>query len=105
MVDFFKNFEDYELPKNREFLRKYFLGKSEVYLLYSMCHGNDNEFVNNTGINISPFWIRTLRHRLERLIYIRDYASNNLDIEMLSKVESGKMKISDINLLYCKIFK
>lgn len=85
-----------EIPKDKKFLLKYFRGKSqETFLRYLIFFGDYENFNDHTGILCHKAWLKKLFNKYIDLIYVHDILKKDMDIEKLSMVDSGKIKIYD----------
>jgi hypothetical protein len=83
-----------ELPKEKKFLLKYFKGESqEKFLRYLIFFGDYKNFNDHTGIVCEEKWLKKLFSKYIDLMYVHDILKKEMDIERLSAVDSGKIKI------------
>lgn len=89
-------FLEEEIPKEKKFLLKYFKGKQQkIFLRYVIFFGNYENFCDHTGIIFEEKWLKKLLKKYVDLIYTYMYIKNKIDIESLSKIDNGKIKIYD----------
>lgn len=84
-----------EIPKEKKFLLKYFNGKIQRYFLrYIIFFGEYKNFVDHTGICCQNRWLKHLEKKYNDLIYLQYLYKKDMNLEMLAKLESGKISIS-----------
>lgn len=93
-------FFDFDLPKEKKYLLKYFKKDSQrQFLRYYFTFGGDVEIKNfstHTGHVCSERWLFTLRTKIRTLEKVHDAAKRDLDFEKLSLIKSGKLKYKAI---------
>lgn len=95
MIFLSKQFEDFELPKEKNFLLKYCeTPAQEAFLRYYYAFGDFKHFVDHTGIVFQRRWMRLLLKKMKRLEVLHADARANFDLSLLAKIESGKYKIN-----------
>lgn len=85
-----KIYETYEIPKEKEYLLKYF--ETEVqrsFLRYYLVFGDYDNFVDHTGFVLQPRWLKILEKKFLHLEALRASARANMDLKLLSRIESG----------------
>lgn len=85
-------FED-DIDKNNSWLLKYF--KSDIqlrFLKYYLTFGGYYYFRRHTGIFCSTRYLESLKKRLSFLLNMHKEAKSNFDLDLLAKVEMGKIK-------------
>ena len=90
-----RQFEDFELPKDKLFLLKYCETLAqEAFLKYIFAFNDDfKNFVNHTGIVMQRRWMRMLFNKIKKLEKLHADARSSFDLALLSQIESGKYKI------------
>jgi len=88
-------FLEYELPRERLYLFRYFRTHIErAFLCYYYCFKDFDNFTDHTGHFCQKRWLRLLMKRHDRLVAIHSEAKNNVDLEagmsLLAKIEKGK---------------
>jgi len=90
-------FFDFEVPKDKKFLNKYFKSPIERHFLkYFLWFNNIDDFTSHTGFYCQRRWLLLLKLRLERLLLIHSKAKSDFDLEFLSEIEMGKVKLNRI---------
>ena len=92
-------FFEQELPKDRQFLFRYFRsGLEKQFLRYYYCFEEFSHFTDHTGYFCQKRWLRILEKRLKRLvnafIKAKQDADNGLEegFKMLGLTQRGKYK-------------
>jgi hypothetical protein len=89
-----KQFEYFELPKEKKYLLKYFdTVLQETFLKYVFVFGDYKNFTDHTGFYIRPRWQKVLYNKLIRLEAAQKEARKNMDMQLLAKIETGKFKL------------
>jgi coproporphyrinogen III oxidase len=87
-------FFDYVLPKEKNYLFRYFRTDIEkAFLRYYYCFGEYEFFCDHTGYRCQQRWLKLLLKRHDRLVAIHAKAKSNADFDLLSLLESGKYKL------------
>jgi hypothetical protein len=82
-----------ELPKEKNYLFKYFRKDVQQYFLkYFFVFNNFDNFVDHTGLYCQVRWLKILHKKLVNIELLHKKAKENMDLELLSKIESGKYK-------------
>lgn len=90
-------FLDADIPEDKKYLLKYFNTPiQEQFLRYFLFFGHYKKFVENTGVYCAPHYLKTLRRRCEWLVNQMTLARKNMDLELISKIQSGKIPITHI---------
>lgn len=90
-----RQYEDFELPKEKSFLLRYCeTPAQEAFLRYYFAFGDFKNFVEHTGIVIQRRWMRLLSKKIRRLEKLHSDARAAFDLPLLAEIESGKYKIS-----------
>lgn len=88
-----REFEIREIPKEKKYLLKYFRKDvQQSFLKYFFIFGDYKNFVDHTGLYCQPRWLKILHKKLIDLEAIHSSAKEKFDLELLSKIESGKYK-------------
>ncbi len=92
------NFLNYELPRDKKYLLKYFKTPIEVsFIKYYYCFSENPEsylfFTDHTGLYCQPRWIKLLQKKLTKLVELHDSAADEMAFEELAKIEQGKHKL------------
>jgi hypothetical protein len=83
-----------EVPKEKIFLFKYFKkGIQEIFIKYVIFFGDYDNFVDHTGLMCEEKWLKKLYKKYIDLMYAHFILKKQFDIEKLSNVNSGKIKI------------
>jgi hypothetical protein len=91
-----REFETLEIPKEKKYLLKYFRKDvQQAFLKYFFIFGSFDNFVDHTGLYCQPRWLKILHQKLIDLESIHSSAKQNMDLELLAKIESGKFKFKD----------
>jgi hypothetical protein len=86
-------FFEYEIPKDRLFLFKYFRTPLEQqFVKYYLCFGEIENFVDHTGYFCQKRWVRLLKKRMDKLLKIHETYKNNFELDKLREVEEGRLK-------------
>ena len=65
-----------------------------MFLKYVIAFDGDyTHFSDHTGVRCSLRWLKILHERLARLEQLHKMAKQNIDLETLAKIESGKYKL------------
>jgi coproporphyrinogen III oxidase len=87
-------FFEYVLPKEKNFLFKYFRTDIEkAFLRYYYCFGEYDHFSDHTGHRCQKRWLRLLRQRHDALVEAHAAAKQEADFDLLALIESGKYKL------------
>ena len=83
-----------EIPKEKRFLLKYFKGEiQQKYIRYILFFGDDKNFMDHTGIKCTKIWLKKLENKYKDLVYLHGLVKSSADLETLSKLESGELKV------------
>jgi hypothetical protein len=88
-----KEYENFELPKEKKYLLKYF--KSDIqaaFLKYYFVFGNFDNFKEHTGFDCQHRWLLILQNKLQKLESMRIQARADMDMTLLAKIEAGKIR-------------
>jgi len=87
-------FEDYELPKEKNYLFNYFRKDiQQKFVRYFFAFNSFDNFVDHTGFYCQKRWLKMLYNKLLKLESLHKEAKSTFNFEMLTKIESGKYKI------------
>lgn len=88
------NFDDLEVPKEKNYLFKYFRKEiQQKFVRYFFAFNGFDNFVDHTGLYCQKRWLKILHDKLFKLESLHKEAKKNIDLEALLKIESGKYKI------------
>jgi len=88
-----QKFDNYELPKDKKYLLKYFkTSVQKQFVKYYFCFGDYKNFANHTGNTCQDRWLIVLEKKLNFLEKSKEEARRNFDLELIAKIESGKYK-------------
>ena len=94
MILLSRQYEDFELPKDKNFLLKYCeTPAQEAFLRYYFAFGDFKNFVDHTGIVIQRRWMLQLAKKIHRLEKLHADARASFDLTLLAQIENGKYKI------------
>lgn len=86
-------FFDFEISKERKFLFKYFRSPLEKqFIRYYLCFGEIEYFTEHTGHFCQNRWLKILKQRFDKIIAFHNQCRENLDLELLEKIEKGRYK-------------
>jgi hypothetical protein len=92
-------FSDGCIPKEHQFLYKYFRNKHQKKFLeycYVMKDGNLNCFQDHTGIKMTSSFIWKLTQRYNKLMEIHKKAKEKFDFDLLKNLERGNLFIKEV---------
>lgn len=88
-----KEYENFDLPKEKKYLLKYFKGDIQAaFLKYYLVFGNFDNFKDHTGFDCQVRWLIILQKKLEKLESMRIQARIDMDMTLLAKIEAGKIR-------------
>jgi hypothetical protein len=91
-------FFEYEIPKDKRFLLKYYKTDMQLaFLRYYLVFGECRNFVDHTGCHCSPRMVYRLEHRFQFLVNAHSQAKSSFteeSMEFLQLVESGKLVLT-----------
>ena len=88
------SFEDFEIPKDKNYLFKYFRKEiQQRFVRYFFAFNSFENFVDHTGFYCQRRWLKILYNKLLKLEALHKTAKSNMDFQTLLKIESGKYKI------------
>lgn len=83
-------FLDAQLPKEKQWLWKYFqsdLGRK--FLTYYFTFGTHFQFVQHTGCVCTYRWRKMLKNKLDALLEVHQKARESGDFELCAEIETG----------------
>lgn len=87
------NFFDFEISKERNFLFKYFRSPLEKqFVRYYLCFGEIEYFTEHTGHFCQKRWLKILKQRFDKIIAFHNQCRENMELELLEKIEKGRYK-------------
>ena len=93
-------FFEFEIPKEKKYLLKYFTSKLQVaFLRYYMVFGNKKHFKDHTGYSCAERLLDRFENRYKCLTKIYDKAKSSLSedgLKTLSLIESGKFNLTKL---------
>lgn len=85
---------DYQIPEDKRYLIKYFKTPTEIqFLRYYLLIGNIKFFSDHTGHHCTDRYLRKLKWKFELLTGLVDKAKDEMDMEILSIIKSGKYRV------------
>jgi len=85
-------FFEYEIPRDKMFLFKYFRSPLETqFVKYYMCFGEIENFVDHTGYFCQKRWVRLLKKRMDKLLKLHETYKNNFELDKLRELEEGRL--------------
>lgn len=92
------NFFDYPLPKNKQYLYKYFKPEPQrQFVRYYLLFGNTTRYVEHTGSYCSKRWLFKLKQKLDYLESTLQKARADNDFSLVGEIESGRHKCNFIS--------
>ena len=87
-------FFDVEIPKDKQYLRKYFSTDVQLaFLRYYLVFQDITCFADHTGHACSESTVVRMKRRYHKIIAAHDIAKKNLDFEKVWEIESGNLKV------------
>lgn len=84
-----------EIPKEKRFLLNYFKKPmQEAFIKYIIFFKDYSNFRDHTGYACQDRWLKQLFIKYNKLIKLYDKFKKQMDLENLSKLNSGKIKIN-----------
>jgi len=91
------DFDRFEVPKTKKYLLKYFKTKvQKAFLRYILMLGNYNNFVDHTGMYCQIRYLKIMDNAINKLELAHAKAKSDMDLDFLSKIESGKYSITSL---------
>lgn len=91
-------FFDFEIPKEKRYLLKYFKGKLQVaFLRYYMIFGSRQNFTDHTGHRCAKSLQEKLEKRYLNLVDLYDRSKSSFTeegLQIIQLIDSGKFKLS-----------
>lgn len=89
-------FMDFELPKEKKYLLKYFdTDIQQAWIVYYLIFGDFKNFTDHTGIYCGKTYSHNLLKKLEKIQKAHQEAKTNLELEKLALIETGKFVVSE----------
>jgi hypothetical protein len=87
------NFFDFELPREKLYLFKYFRSSMQKsFLRYYYCFdGEFAHFTDHTGIACQRRWLLLLRTKLNKILAAHAKAKEEMNLSMVKRIERGKL--------------
>ncbi len=86
--------EPISIPKEFHFMRKYFKTKDQqAFFNYYFVFRDERNFVNHTGVKITPPSACKLKGKFEWLMQEYLTAKNNMDLDRLAKLKKRRIKL------------
>lgn len=86
-----------EIPKEKKFLFNYFKNPiQDAFIRYLIFFENYDNFRDHTGYMCQDRWLKQLFSKYNKLIYLYNTFKKEMNLEKLSKLDSGKIKIKSI---------
>ena len=87
-------FMEINLPEDKKYLLKYLRTPLQQHVVkyYLTFGGNLKNFLDHTGYACNHWWIRDLRKKIIRLETFKEKARREMDLEMITIIETGKFK-------------
>ena len=90
-------FFDCDLPKEKQYLFRYFKTDLErQFLRYHHCFGQYERFTDHTGLYCQTRWLHILKRRLDLLVRVHAQAKREMDLELLAQIETGKYSLKKL---------
>jgi len=90
-------FFEFEIPKEKQFLFKYFNTPLEQsFIKYFFCFENFETFPDDTGFCCQQRWLKLLKKRLDKLLIAQKDAKEQFDFESLKRLETGEYKLKSL---------
>lgn len=91
------SFFEQEIPKDKQFLWKYYTTPTQVaWLRYFFAFGDTRCFSSHSGHPMTKRYNRRMRRRYKHLVALEQDARRNMNFEKLWEVTSGGIKIDKI---------
>lgn len=90
------DFFDFEIPKEKNYLFKYFRKDiQQKFIKYFFAFGDFENFVDHTGLYCQRRWLKILYKKLLKLESAHKIAKSNIDLNTLIRIEAGKYKFQE----------
>lgn len=84
-------FFDFEVPKEKNFIFKYFRSPLEQqFVRYYLCFGEIEFFTEHTGHFCQKRWLKILKNRFDEINSLHDKYKADMELELLGKLEKGE---------------
>lgn len=84
-------FFEYEIPRDKQFLLKYFRSPlEEQFVKYYLCFGEIDNFIDHTGFFCQKRWVCILKKRIDKILSVREVYKNNFELDKLRELEEGR---------------
>lgn len=82
------------MPREKLYLLKYFdTPIQEAFIKYFLLFGDYKNFVDHTGLYCQMRWLKLLKKKYDILEAMRKKARDEIDLFLISQIETGKYKI------------
>jgi len=86
-------FFDFDVPREKQFLFKYFRTPLEQqFVRYYLCFGEIENFVDHTGYFCQKRWVRLLKKRIDKILRTHEIYKNSFALDKLRELEEGRLK-------------
>jgi hypothetical protein len=93
-----RNFETYELPKEKKYIMRYFKTPIQLaFLKYFMVFNDYKNFTDHTGISAQIKYLHSLHEKLIAIEKAHRQARIDMDMSGLVLIEKGKYKFRKNN--------
>lgn len=83
-----------ELPKDKQFLAKYFVtDEQKAFLRHYVTFGEHKQFAQRSGVPVTQRWLHRNFKKLQLLEQLHAQAKEEMDFDRLALIESGKYKL------------
>ena len=87
-------FFDFDLPKEKQYLFKYFPTEiQQQFLRYYYIFGDTEQFMDHTGWFCTKRWLNKLVAKYNKIVAAHDAAKEKADFTTLAEIQNGKFKI------------
>lgn len=84
-----------DVPKDKAYLYKYFkTDVQQAFIKYVQVFGEYTHFMEHTGHRCSMRWLDGLYARLLKLEALQRKAKQDMDFQLLARIEAGRYKIT-----------
>lgn len=91
------DFQNQEIPREKRYLLKYFTTNTQsTFLKYFLIFGSFEHFTDHTGIYCQPRYMKIMVKALERIEMAHAKAKSEMNLDMLTQIETGKFSISSL---------
>ena len=82
------------IPKEFQFLRKYFKTKNQrIFLDYYFVFGSTKNFVNHTGLRLGAPCISKCKNKFDWLMKEYQKAKSTMDLDLMSKLKRRRINL------------